>query len=154
LPSDAVFVSFARGGGTAAGEAQRIWVMPFEKGLGGGAAALWTNSGVGVKQTKLLRLDPKYGVKDFVKVTEGGYEVTVAIPRKLLFAGGEECVMDIGVQDNDRGARTWVRSWAQESGGPAVWGRVRVSAAETRPAATGPATMRGAATGPKGREGG
>ena len=86
----------------------------------------------------MLRLDPKWGITAEVKDGEG-YEVTVSLPRALVF-GAEapatapatspavvaSAVMNIGVHDNDETARTWVRSWGKEILGPEGWGKVEL----------------------------
>jgi hypothetical protein len=140
VASDAVSVAWARRGTSTSAAAQRIWVLPFAKN----GPELWTNTGVAGRQTPLEKLDPKFGVTAAVHETEDGYSVTLALPRKLMFAGGDTCVMNIAVHDNDEGAVTWTRSWAKEELGPAGWGRISLKAAATQPAAT----MRSAETKP------
>ncbi len=141
LASDAVSIAWARGIGAAAESVQRIWVVPFgPAGAAGsaGGAEVWTNRGVGEKQTALMRVDPKWGIKGSVAETRGGYEVMVSLPRGLIFGEGGgptvAAVMNIAVHDNDGAARTWVRSWAKEELGPGGWGLVAL----TVPPATRP----------------
>ena len=40
---------------------------------------------MGEKQTALLKLDPKWGIKASVAEVPGGYAVVVAVPRSLVF---------------------------------------------------------------------
>jgi hypothetical protein len=108
---------------------QRVWVLPFAPN----GRQLWTNNGVGGKQTQLLPLDQKYQIKAATETREDGYTVTLALPRKVVFATGNTCVMNMTFNDNDAGARSWMRSWADEDSGPCTWGRVTMKAPETQP---------------------
>ena len=129
LDSDAVSVAWAWGAQAAPQTVQRVWVLPFAPK----DRQLWTNNGVGHDQTRLLPLDPKYQIKAATDSRDDGYTVTLAIPRKVVFGSADNCVMNITINDNDGGARTWSRSWAQEQSGPPVWGRVTVTPPATPP---------------------
>jgi hypothetical protein len=125
LPSDAVFVGF---GGNHL-PARRVWVLPAE-----GKGKVWINSGFGEKQTALAGMPASWGVRSHVEQETGGYVVTLAIPRRLVFGAGDSCRINIGVNDNDGGAWSWIRSWASDVGDGVNWGQVTVAAPETRPA--------------------
>jgi hypothetical protein len=134
LPSDAVFVGF---GGNHL-PARRLWVLAAE-----GKENVWINGGFGEKQTPLAAAPGGWGVRTRIEQENGGYVVTLAIPRKLVFGEGDACTMNIGVHDNDDGAWTWVRSWASDVGDGVNWGRVTIGgevagtqAASTREDAT------------------
>ncbi|HUO09204.1 MAG TPA: hypothetical protein VM008_12935 [Phycisphaerae bacterium] len=132
IASDAVSVAWSR---SDAAEAQRIWVVPF----GPKGVELWRNEGFGVKQTTLRRLDAAAEARVKTAVAEepggGGYRVTVALPRGMLFGNGGEASgeirMNVATWNNDEGARTWVRSWAKDELGPAAWGQVTLRASAT-----------------------
>jgi hypothetical protein len=143
LASDAVSVAWAKDEKAKPEEVKRIWVVPF----GPKGAEVWTNDGVGEKQTELLKLDPKWGVTAEVK-EEKGYEVTISLPRALVFGQKrsattapstspvvvDSAMMDIAVADNDQAARTWVRSWSKEELGPPGWNKLELMSAATAPA--------------------
>ncbi len=130
--SDAVNVAWQVEGGV-----KRLWVLPF----GPKGAELWTNDGVGGKQTALRFLDEKSrdGVEMKVEEETSGYRVTMAIPRELVFGlsgGGVEngVRVNLAVTNNDDGAETWERSWAKEELGAEGWGVVKLKrAAGTQP---------------------
>ncbi len=125
IASDAVSISIARGDAV-----ERLWVLPFApKG-----PEFWTNTGIGEKQSPLVRLDAKSGAQAVVQRDERGYVLTLALPRKLLgadaFAQSQpanrpvSAVVNVSVHNNDEGAMTWVKSWADEEAGPAAWARL------------------------------
>jgi hypothetical protein len=142
IASDAVSLAWAPDEHAAPADVQRVWAFPSGRGPGG--IELWTNTGVGDRQTDLLKLDPASGITAAVRREEGkGYELSLSLPRKRLFAATRpatapatstaptvfsSAVMNIAVYDNDQSARTWVRTWAKESLGPAGWGKVEIVA--------------------------
>ncbi len=81
LMSDAVSFAWAADAQTPNESVRRIWALPF----GPKGVELWTNSGVGDKQTPLLRLDEKAGITAELTTTSTGYEVTLILPRELVF---------------------------------------------------------------------
>ncbi|MCL2645861.1 MAG: hypothetical protein FWD61_02520 [Phycisphaerales bacterium] len=133
LAGDAVSVAWAAGPKSNAESVQRIWVLPF----GANGPELWKNSGVGEKQTALVRQE-NAEIKAEVQTQKEGYSVMLILPRKMVMRdekrGETSCVMNIAVSDNDGGLQTWVRSWAKEELGPPGWGRVALRIPETQPA--------------------
>jgi len=131
LPSDAVTIAFAPTASTPADQVQRIVILPFADG----GPLLLANTGVGEKQTPLLRLDEKaHPVKATVNKTPRGYAMEITIPRKTLCDSAEACIMNIAVADNDTSPRTLWRSWAREDLGPPGWTHVAFAAPATQPA--------------------
>jgi hypothetical protein len=148
LASDAVSVAWAKGDK----QIQRLWVLPYAPKAAGGAVELWSNTGLGDKQTPLERLDPKAGIQGAVALEPGGYTVTLALPRKLVCAEtppatqpasllpllpllpqavpaphvAATAALNVAVHDNDETARTWTKSWTREEAGPAAWARIEL----------------------------
>jgi len=123
LPCDAVTVAFAPSESATAAQVQRLAIVPFapEHPL------LLTNNGVGKAQTALLPLDAKsFAVTAVVTKEKDAYELTLTIPRKLIFGSGDSAVMNLTVFDNPDSAHSSLRSWAREDLGPKAWARVKL----------------------------
>jgi hypothetical protein len=130
LPCDAISVAWAANAFAWNSWAQRVvvvWPTP-EK------AEVWTNSGVGGKQTPLTKNNDT-GVQATLTKQDNGYQVLLTLPRSLVIDKGS-CVMNVTVTNNDGGAISTSRSWAREDLGPKVWGRVRIQTPTTHPPET------------------
>jgi len=115
IASDAVVMAWGVGQ-----SAQRVWVMPFAPE----GERLWTNEGLAGKESELLKIRPESGVRTAVEKRDGGYTVTLAVPRRLVLQGAKQALVNISVKDNENGLRTWSRSWANPAAAPADWGHV------------------------------
>ncbi len=135
LQSDALSIAWASAPDSPSASVQRITVLPFAPPT----QRLWTNTDVGTKQSKLAPLDPQKHPVEIAEIVrrKGTYEITLALPRKLLLSGpAESCLLNISVHDNDGGRETLVRSWARDDTGPATWGKISI---KSPPPATAPA---------------
>jgi hypothetical protein len=125
IASDAVSISFARGQGV-----DRVWVLPFAAG----GPEIWANQGLGEKQAPLTRLPVDSAVQAIAQADDQGYVLTMALPRAMVFPDAAAqsqpaprattALINVSVHDNDEGAMTWTKSWANEEAGPAAWARV------------------------------
>jgi hypothetical protein len=136
LASDAVSLAWAGGEGGGDQQIRRIWVLPHAPQVGG-AVAIWSNTGLGAKQTPLAPVDAKWGIRAAVAREAGGFTVTFALPRKLVCVDvpptpdtaervAATARLTVSVHDNDETARTWTRSWTHEEAGIEAWGQLQL----------------------------